>query len=162
MIVMVALLLAPETYHHYVEYNTDTGRFHQLISWMADCALLPFALSLGIALFIIGNLLAACRSGRLRGCFFVTVALGCWYGLEYLRRQQTRHKERATTAREQTTAQMTSLEQRITQMLTERESYCPVCRQGSASNSSAFSSTPFKSCRPAQSCCTPQASPALP
>jgi len=55
MVVTVGLLIAPETYHHYVEYDADTGRFHQLISRMAACALLPFALSLGGALFIVGN-----------------------------------------------------------------------------------------------------------
>ena len=52
MIITVALLIAPETYHHYVEYNADTGRFHQLISRMAGCSLLPFALSRGVSLFI--------------------------------------------------------------------------------------------------------------
>jgi hypothetical protein len=49
----VALLITPETYHHLVEIGRDTGRFHQLISRMADCALLPFALSLGLALLIV-------------------------------------------------------------------------------------------------------------
>jgi len=52
LIVTVALLITPETYHHLVEVGRDTWRFHQLISRMADCALLPFALSLGLALFI--------------------------------------------------------------------------------------------------------------
>jgi Family of unknown function (DUF6328) len=55
MIVTTALLIAPETYHHYVENNADSGRFHQLISRMAGGALLPFALSLGVALAIIGE-----------------------------------------------------------------------------------------------------------
>src|SRR5207237_9793910 len=41
LIVTVALLITPETYHHLVETGRHTGRFHQLISRMADCALLP-------------------------------------------------------------------------------------------------------------------------
>jgi hypothetical protein len=32
LIVTVALLITPETYHHIVEVGRDTGRFHQLIS----------------------------------------------------------------------------------------------------------------------------------
>ena len=65
IIVTVALLIAPETYHHYVEYNADTGRFHQLISRMAGCSLLPFALSLGVALSSSGKQSAARWSGQL-------------------------------------------------------------------------------------------------
>jgi hypothetical protein len=46
VIVTVGLLMTPETYRHLVELGGDTGRFHQLISRMADGALLPFAVSL--------------------------------------------------------------------------------------------------------------------
>jgi hypothetical protein len=125
MVVTVALLIAPETYHHYVEYNADTGRFHQLITRMAACALLPFALSLGIALFIVGEFISGLLVGVAAGCFFVSLGLGCWYGCPYLRRQQTGHAERATTACEQSMTQQTSLEQRITQMLTEARVVLP-------------------------------------
>ena len=75
MIVTVALLIAPETYHHYVEYNADTGRFHQLISRMAGCSLLPFALSLGVALFIIGEAIGGPLVGTTAGCFFLCLGL---------------------------------------------------------------------------------------
>src|ERR1700740_1037471 len=55
ILVTVALLITPETHHHLVELGGDTGRFHQLVTRMADCALLPFAFSLGLALFIAGE-----------------------------------------------------------------------------------------------------------
>jgi hypothetical protein len=102
LIVTVALLITPETYHHIVEIGRDTGRFHQLISRMADYALLPFALSLGLALFIAGESIFGFAAGVAAGVFYVFLALGCWYGLEYLRRLRTGHKERATTAQQQT------------------------------------------------------------
>ena len=70
MIITVALLIAPETYHHF-EYNADTGRFHQLISRMAGCSLLPFALSLGVSLFIIGEAIGGPLVGTTAGCFSV-------------------------------------------------------------------------------------------
>jgi Family of unknown function (DUF6328) len=125
MIVTVALLIAPETYHHYVEYNADSGRFHQLISRMAGGALLPFALSLGVALFIVGESIGGPLVGVAAGCFFVGLGLGCWYALPTLRSRETGHKERAKTAREQSMKQETSLEQRITQMLTEARVILP-------------------------------------
>jgi len=55
MIITVAFLVTPESYHQIVEVGADTGRFHRLISRMAGFSLLPFALSLGIALFITGE-----------------------------------------------------------------------------------------------------------
>lgn len=125
MTVTVALLIAPETYHHYVEYNVDTGRFHQLISRLAGGALLPFAISLGIALFIVGEFIGGVPVGAAAGCLFVCLGLGCWYGLPYLRSRQTGRKEREMTIREQSVTQPTSLEQRITQMLTEARIVLP-------------------------------------
>ncbi len=125
LIVRVALLIAPETYHHIVEIGRDTGRFHQLISRMTGCALLPFALSLGLALFIAGESILGLFTGLAAGVFYVLLALGCWYGLQYLRRLRTGHKERATTANQQTMTENTSLNERITQILTEARVVLP-------------------------------------
>jgi hypothetical protein len=121
----VALLIAPETYHHLAEIGRDTRRFHQLISRMADCALPPFALSLGLALFIAGESIFGFSAGLAAGVFYLLLALGCWYGLQYLRRLRTGHKERATTAHQQTMMENASLNQRITQMLTEARVVLP-------------------------------------
>ena len=125
IIVTAALLIAPETHHRLVELGGDTGRFHQLISRMAHCALLPFALSLGLALFIAGESIFRFSAGLAVGGFFLLLALGCWYSLQYLRRLRTGHKERAITARQQTMTEDTSLDQRITQMLTEARVVLP-------------------------------------
>src|SRR5438552_14638875 len=92
---------------------------------MTDCALLPFALSLGIALFIAGERLFGFWAGLATGCFVVLLALGCWYGLQLLRRLQTGHEERAVSARQRTMMENTSLHQRITQMLTEARVVLP-------------------------------------
>src|SRR5579871_6348363 len=48
MVVVVALLIAPEPYHRIVEDGNDSGRFHDLVTDIADLALLPFALALAI------------------------------------------------------------------------------------------------------------------
>ena len=72
--------------------------------------MLPFALSLGITLFIIGERIFDFAAGLAAGYFFALLALGCWYALQYLRRQQTGHKERAISARQQTMSENTPLE----------------------------------------------------
>jgi Family of unknown function (DUF6328) len=125
LIVTVALLIAPETYHELVEMGRDTGRFHRLISRMADCALLPFALSLGLALFIAGESIFGFSAGLVAVVFCVLLALTCWYGLQYLRLLRTGHRERAITAHQQTMTENTSLNERITQMLTEARVVLP-------------------------------------
>jgi Family of unknown function (DUF6328) len=125
ILVTVALLITPETHHHLVELGGDTGRFHQLVTRMADCALLPFALSLGLALFIAGESIFGFSLGLAAGGFFLLLALGCWYGLQYLRRLRTGHRERAITARQQTMKEDPSLPERITQMLTEARVVLP-------------------------------------
>src|SRR6267143_884826 len=125
MIITVALRITPESYHQIVEGGADTGRFHRLISRMAGFSLLPFALSLGIALFITGERIFGFSAGLAAGCFFALLALGCWYGLQYLRRLQTGHKARAISARQQTVMETTPLDERITQMLTEARVVLP-------------------------------------
>jgi len=125
LIVTVALLITPETYHHIVEIGRDTGCFHQLISRMPDYALLPFALSLGIALFIAGESIFGFSAELTAGAFCVLLTLGCWYGPQYLRRLRTGHKERATTAYQRTVMENTSLNERIAQMLTEARVVLP-------------------------------------
>jgi hypothetical protein len=125
MIVTVALLIAPETFHQIVDIGANTGRFHQLISRMAACALLPFAFSLGIALFVAGESVFGLAAGLTMGCFFALFALGCWYAVEHLRRLQTGHKERATSTRQQTMMENTPLNDRIAQMLTEARVVLP-------------------------------------
>jgi Family of unknown function (DUF6328) len=125
MIITVAFLVTSESYHQIVEVGADTGRFHRLISRMAGFSLLPFALSLGIALFITGERIFGFSAGLAACCFFALLALGCWYGLQYLRRLQTGHKERVISARQQTVMETTPLDERITQMLTEARVVLP-------------------------------------
>jgi hypothetical protein len=92
---------------------------------MASVSLLPFALSLGIAVFITGERIFGFSAGLPGGCFFTLLALGCWYLLQYLPRRQTGHKERAISARQQTMTEDTFLDERITQMLTEARVVLP-------------------------------------
>jgi hypothetical protein len=119
MIITIALLVTPESYHQIVDVGRDTERFHQLISRTAAVALLPFALGLGIALFIAGERVFDFVPGLATGCVVAGLTFGGWFAFEYLRRLQTGHQEQAISARQQTMMENTLLDHRITQMLTE-------------------------------------------
>jgi Family of unknown function (DUF6328) len=125
MVISIALLIAPESYHQIVDIGQDTGRFHRLISRMTACALTPFALSLAIVLCIVGERVFGLAGGLAAGSFFGVLAFGCWYAFQYLRRLHTGHRERAISARQQTMTENASLDQRITQMLTEARVVLP-------------------------------------
>jgi hypothetical protein len=125
MVVSITLLVTPESYHQIVDIGEDTGRFHRLISRMTTFALTPFALSLAIVLGIAGECVFGLAAGVAIGGFFAALAFGFWYGLQYLRRLHTGHRERAVSARQQTMTEHASLDQRITQMLTEARVVLP-------------------------------------
>src|SRR6266550_6560 len=52
MVCVVGLLITPGPYHRIVEAGEDSGNFHRLVTVITDLALLPFALALGLDLFI--------------------------------------------------------------------------------------------------------------
>ena len=45
-------MITPGTYHRIVEGGRDSGAFHKVTSIIADLSLLPFALALGIDVFV--------------------------------------------------------------------------------------------------------------
>src|SRR5215469_2461886 len=53
LVCVVALLIAPGPYHRIVEQGRDSGGLHHFATVIADLALLPFALALGIGVFIV-------------------------------------------------------------------------------------------------------------
>jgi hypothetical protein len=117
MIVTVAFLITPESYHQIVDIGTDTGRFHQLISRMAGCALLPFALSLGITLFIIGERIFDFAAG------LAASAAGTRSNICGGSRQAIRSGQFPPVSK--TMSENTPLDERITQMLTEARVVLP-------------------------------------
>src|SRR5215216_4238999 len=57
MIIAVAMLIAPGAYHRIVEEGEDTHQIHQFTTRMAELALMPFALALGVDLFVASEML---------------------------------------------------------------------------------------------------------
>lgn len=97
MVATVGLLIAPGTYHRLVTRGRDTEEVHRLVSAMAGMALLPFALSLGLALFIAGEHLFGLAGGTGGGLSFALLALLTWYGIGYRRGRKARDREGAAT-----------------------------------------------------------------
>jgi hypothetical protein len=125
MVSAAALLIAPGVYHRIVENGQDSSRIHHLISIMAGMALLPFAVSLGLDLFIAIERVADARTALLVGLGFGGLALLGWYGIEFLRLRTVGGKERAMALQRREGSEPTPLHARIEQMLTEARVILP-------------------------------------
>jgi Family of unknown function (DUF6328) len=87
--VVVGLLIAPAPYHRIVEHGQDDREFTSYVLKIMMIALLPFALSLGISLYIFVTKAVGSLSGILAGAGAAVAALFLWYGL----RLMPRHKK---------------------------------------------------------------------
>jgi hypothetical protein len=89
LLVVVGLIIAPSSYHRLVERGEDTHEIHRYTSKMMDWALLPFALGLGIDLYVSTQKIIGWKAGAGAGLFGALVAATFWYGLEfYMRRER--------------------------------------------------------------------------
>jgi DMSO reductase anchor subunit len=89
MLLAVGLIIAPSSYHRLVERGEDTHETHRYTSKMMDWALLPFALGLGIDLYVATQKIIGWKAGAAAGLFGALVAASFWYGLEfYMRRER--------------------------------------------------------------------------
>jgi hypothetical protein len=121
----VAFLIALALYHRIIADGEDTGQIHHLISRMATLALLPFALSLGLDLFIGMERIFGPRAGIAGGAGFGALALFWWYGWELMRRDSVGLREREMASRQRDSVQQTPLHSKIEQMLTEARVILP-------------------------------------
>jgi len=125
MVVTVALLIAPGTFHRLAENGNDTGRLLWLVTRVADVALLPLGAAIGLAVLIGCERIFGRGAGIAAGALFTALALGIWYGAGYLRRTQAGQRERANAARLVAVVQKTPLHDRIDHMLTEARVILP-------------------------------------
>lgn len=120
-----ALLIAPSLYHRTIAGGEDSEEIHRLISFMSACALLPFALSLGIDMFIGVERVAGLWSGAVAGVGFAAFALFWWYAWEFMRRASVGAKERHMADRRYSGPEETPLRSKVEQMLTEARLILP-------------------------------------
>jgi hypothetical protein len=129
------LLIAPGPYHRIVEAGQDSGRLHRFVTVIADMALLPFALALGIGLFV-GSVAIFDESAVsiAAGATGAGLALALWYGLPQLRKRFVGERERMITRGQSNERADTPLQVKIEQLLTEARVVLPALRLYSAFN----------------------------
>jgi hypothetical protein len=120
MVTTLGLLIAPSLQHRIVEQGRTTERIFRVTGYMAGAALLPFAISLGIDHYAVFERLFGPAAGYAAGAMFLVVALGFWYGLEYLSK---RAKEIPMSKNKD--AEHTPLSTKIDEMLTEARVVLP-------------------------------------
>jgi hypothetical protein len=126
LVCTVVLLIAPGTYHRLVEDGGDSGRLHRFATVVAELALLPFALALGVGLFV--GTQAIFRNGAVALAAASAgggLALALWYGLPQASRRFVGERERMTTRGQQDERSETPLHVKIDQLLTEARVILP-------------------------------------
>jgi hypothetical protein len=126
LVCAVGLLIAPGPYHRIVEAGQDSSRLHRFVTVIADLALLPFALALGIGLFVGTEAISGESAVSIAaGMTGAGLALALWYGLPQLRKRFVGERERMITRGQSNERTDTPLQVKIEQLLTEARVVLP-------------------------------------
>jgi hypothetical protein len=82
MSLVVGLLIAPAICHRVVENGDATARIQRLTRLVMAAALIPFALAIGINLFVAMERIAGSAAGALAGVAATATAVWFWFGIE--------------------------------------------------------------------------------
>ncbi|HVO00656.1 MAG TPA: DUF6328 family protein [Candidatus Cybelea sp.] len=85
---VLGILIAGPAFHRLVEHGEATGRMLRIATDLAGIALLPFALSLGCDASVVLARIAGPGLGLATGAVLVLLALGFWYALALVIREQ--------------------------------------------------------------------------
>jgi Family of unknown function (DUF6328) len=126
LVCVVGLLIFPGPYHLIAEEGQDSGRLHRFVTFIADLALLPFALAFGIGLFVGTEAIFHNRAVALAaGLTGAGLALALWYGLPQLRKRFVGEGEPMITRGQRNERADTPLQVKIEQLLTEARVVLP-------------------------------------
>ncbi len=106
MLLAVGLLIAPGAFHEIVERGDDSPRVTQVTSQIASLALLPFALGIGLDVYVASHVVLSPGAALAAGFGTAAFALVFWYGLEWVWR--TRRSVVRTDARRAVAGQFSS------------------------------------------------------
>ena len=125
MVCVVGLLIAPGPYHRIVMGGEDDPHLHRLVTIVADLALLPLALALGVDVLITAGRIFGNAAGAASGIAITGIAVGFWYVLPRLRKRHAGPQEHAMIGEQTRTSSGTPLHKKIEQMLTEARVVLP-------------------------------------
>jgi len=123
MVLAVALLIWPATYHQLTENGEDTEDVHRFASAVLSAAILPFAFGLGIDFLVSAELLFGRTQGVIAGGTAFVTAVLFWYGLELVHRKkyakEIEGERKMSKEQEQKQGSGMKLGDKIKQVLTE-------------------------------------------
>jgi amino acid permease len=99
LLVAIGLLISPSAYHRIVERGEDTDEILRYTSRLMKFALLPFALALGLDLYVATQKVIGWKTGVAAGLVGTLAAIFFWYLLEIYRGRE-RAEEIAEVRRE--------------------------------------------------------------
>jgi hypothetical protein len=127
MLLAVGLLVAPAAFHQIAELGDDSRRLLRFTTRIAEWALMPFALGLGIDVYVAVLVVLGAAPALPAGIAALAFAVFWWYGLEWIvRRRRADHT--STLEHPRVTQQApgpTKLEDKIRQVLTEARVVLP-------------------------------------
>ena len=89
MLLALGLLIAPAAYHRLVERGEDSEELHAYATRLLRWALLPFALGLGVDMFMATEKIVGRKWGVAAALVTVVLSIFFWYMLEfYMRRER--------------------------------------------------------------------------
>ncbi len=89
MLVAVGLLIAPGAFHQIVERGNDSQRVVEFTGQIAFLALFPFALGIGVNVYVVSQVVLGQAAGVAAGAGAIGFALVFWYGLEWVWRSRS-------------------------------------------------------------------------
>jgi hypothetical protein len=123
MVLAVALLIWPATYHQLIENGEDTENVYRFTSAVLAAAILPFALALGIDFLVGAEFLFGRTEGLVAGAIGFATAILFWYVLQLVHRQkhsqEIERERKLSEQQQQKQGSGTELKDKIQQVLTE-------------------------------------------
>lgn len=121
MIVTVAGLIMPAAYHRIAVQGAESEELLRVITAATACTLLPFAIAIGLDIYLVAGLLIGPRAGTAAGVATFMLAAWFWYGFGRSRHGGRRSKESSMAER----SEMPPLDVCIDRMLTEARVILP-------------------------------------
>jgi hypothetical protein len=91
IIVSIVVLMAPAPYHRIVEQGRDSKEFNAFVLSIMKVGLIPFALSIGLSLYVFVHHVLGRDWGIFLGSMATGSAIFFWYGLRLLHRERRGH-----------------------------------------------------------------------
>jgi hypothetical protein len=117
LLLSLALVLSISSCHRLKEGGRDSASFQRTASRLLSWALLPFALAVGLSLFVVAAGLLRISAALLFGALASGLCLLCWYAIPLLRRAVLKPAE--DPPMEKQPSELPPLTDRINQVLTE-------------------------------------------